>query len=282
MFNKPPPLVSKQLLKSILDQMPEAAVLHEWCEEGVVKHYAYLLPEEQRFTEADVEELIRKTNIKEKRGAGWVIHQLAYDEDVLTTETLPFGGFRPIIPRKYTNAYFMPKSVRVAYELQIQKTLEGREPEQRSVSERLRGLLDKLTDPNQRIFLEETLKCLAADANRAAIVMGWNLAFDHIRRWIFRRQLTAFNSKLTARLEKKSKFFDPVVDYQDFPNSEWIVLDICEKAGIIGGHERDVLQEGLKKRNRYAHPSPAVATPAIAAGHIEDLLEHVVLNDRFA
>lgn len=279
---KEPPLVKKKLLNSILDQMPEAALLHKWSEEGVVKHFAYLLPEAQRFTEADAEVVLCKTNTKKEKGIEEVLSQLIRVKGVLAGEVVSCGGFFPIIPRDFAYAYFMPKSVRVAYELQIQKTLEGREPEQRSVSERLRGLLDKLTDPNQRIFLEETLKCLAADANRAAIVMGWNLAFDHLRRWIFRRELNAFNNELTARLEKRSKFFDPVVDYQDFPNSEWIVLDICEKAGIIGGHERDVLQEGLKKRNRYAHPSPAVATPAIAAGHIEDLLEHVVLNDRFA
>lgn len=40
-----PPLVSKKLLKSILDQMPEAAVLYKWSEKGVVKHFACLLPE---------------------------------------------------------------------------------------------------------------------------------------------------------------------------------------------------------------------------------------------
>ncbi len=54
MFNKPPPLVSKKLLEPILSQMPEAAVLHKWSEKGIVKHYAYLLPEEQRFTDEDV------------------------------------------------------------------------------------------------------------------------------------------------------------------------------------------------------------------------------------
>ena len=274
-----PRLVSKKQLKTILDQMSEASDVHVWSAAGVVRHFAYLLPEDKRFTEADVEVVICKTNIGQAYPSS-IMGQLQQDH-VLVLDVIRHGIFAPVLGR-YIRVYFMPKSVRIAYELQIWEARQECEPERRGVSERLRGLKSRLANHDQEVFLDETLKCLMVNANRAAIVMGWNLAFEHLRQWIFRHKLEPFNNELTDRLEKKNKYYDPVVDYQDFSStSEWIVLDICEKAKLIEGHERNVLQAGLKERNHYAHPTPAVATPAIAAGHIENLLEHVVLNSKF-
>ena len=58
------------------------------------------------------------------------------------------------------------------------------------------------------------------------------------------------------------------------------MLDGCIKAGLVRDG-KDQLREGLKKRNRYAHPSRDIATAPIAAGHIDDLLQHVVLSQEY-
>jgi hypothetical protein len=176
----------------------------------------------------------------------------------------------------------MPKIARVQHERLVAEFGGGPEPEQHGVSRRLRELTAQVIASEQRVFLEETYNCLQIDAHRAAIVMGRNLAYDHLRRWVFNHRLTEFNTELTTRYEKRNKLYDPVVKHDEFPDREWLVLDICEKARLIKGHEKDILFDSLKTRNRYAHPSSAVATPAIAAGYIENLLEHVVLNHDFA
>jgi hypothetical protein len=281
-------LITGKLFESVLDQIraPEAVTLHQWNAEKMIKHFAFLLPEDKRFSIVDIEVLLHKSNIgtasfDEKE----VVYKLARD-NILAHEGVFIAGVPIVRPSKYVAAYFMPKPIRVVYERQIEKAHSDQEPERRSVSERLRGLRSRLTDPAQHTFPEETLDCLTMGANRAAIVMGWNLAFDHLTQWIFHHQLDAYNKELTCQFKDRRKriYCDPVVDYRDFSlTTERTVLDVCEKANLFEKNESNVLHEGLNKRNRYAHPSrDTTATPAIAAGHIEELLLHVVLNDKFA
>jgi hypothetical protein len=42
----------------------------------------------------------------------------------------------------------------------------------------------KIPDLAERSFLDEGLRCLRCKAFRASIVMTWNLAYDHLCRYI--------------------------------------------------------------------------------------------------
>ncbi|MBX3439338.1 MAG: hypothetical protein KF861_17755 [Planctomycetaceae bacterium] len=79
------------------------------------------------------------------------------------------------------------------------------EPEVASVSEALRQHVEHLPEGHERRFADEALLCLGVGAHRAAIVMGWNLAYDHLRRWLFSDQnrIQRFNSVLKTKYKDK-------------------------------------------------------------------------------
>ncbi|MGA2066219.1 MAG: hypothetical protein ABSG86_14685 [Thermoguttaceae bacterium] len=284
MTRETPPLVPKAILLQCLARIEEHAPLHNWEPEAVVKHFAFLLPEGQTFSRADAELVTRRLHLPHVP-VEHLLHNLTYQAHALEYELLgvrdTFLSRVRLRAATWTHGYYMVKKARVGYAKAVAALGWGPEPERHGVSQRLAGLAPKLSDPQQKALLTETLDCLRIGANRAAIVMGWNLAFDHLRQWVCRRHLAEFNAKLTGRCEKKNRNYDPVVDADGFPRPEWLCLDVCREAGLLEGHELDILLDALKKRNRYAHPGSVVATAAIAAGHIEDLLEHVVLSAKF-
>src|SRR5438132_1603016 len=69
------------------------------------------------------------------------------------------------------------------------------------VSAKLRNLPARVAlNDTQRHLLDETIRCLECAAYRAAAVMGWNLAYDYIRRWLWddATRRGAFNVALMA------------------------------------------------------------------------------------
>jgi len=69
-----------------------------------------------------------------------------------------------------------------------------------AVSALLRELPGKIADEAQRIFLKEAITCYHHKAFRAAIVMAWNLTYDHMARWIIADagRLATFNAHIDA------------------------------------------------------------------------------------
>jgi hypothetical protein len=106
---------------------------------------------------------------------------------------------------------------RKMYEDILPKSTSDREPEKREVSSKLIELKCKLADPEQMIFLDEAITCLRAGAYRAAVVMGWNLAYDHVRRWVFKNHLPAFNAELTSRRNRHGAALRRGEDTHRFP-----------------------------------------------------------------
>jgi len=76
-----------------------------------------------------------------------------------------------------------------------------------AVSKLLQELPGKVADEAERIFLSEAITCYHHRAYRAAIIMAWNLTYDHMARWIIAdaARLTAFNSKIAARVGANSR-----------------------------------------------------------------------------
>lgn len=175
----------------------------------------------------------------------------------------------------------MERRARETYRDALIKNKPHPEPEKRDVSNELKALGAEVTDTQEISFLDETMKCLEVNANRAAIIMAWNLAYHHVRSWILAHHLSPFNTELTSRYRTKTKTHTPVSCHDDFPDSEWFVLDLCRTMGLLDYHRFGILEGALKKRNRYAHPSPAKATGPEATGYVAELLKNVLLDPYF-
>ncbi len=156
-----------------------------------------------------------------------------------------------------------------------------------NVSAKFLALSDRLPNglnPTEAKLFGETTRCLACGAYRSAVVMGWNLAFDYIRQWVFDKQLAAFNKALATNYVKKTgqAQYDPINAYSDFLLSgspgERIVLDTCNFANIIVGNVYEDLKKYLRERNAYAHPSGKEPTANKVNGYLEDLTDIMLGN----
>ena len=137
------------------------------------------------------------------------------------------------------------------------------------------GLLPSVTNKAQQSFLDETIACCTGHAYRAAIVMGWNLAYSHLCDRIFDDHLLVFN---TSRLKTHPKLPEVVkrTDFQEYGERQ--VIDVCRTSGIVDKSIYKILQERLDRRNIAAHPSAVVFTSSQAEDLITDLVNNVLLN----
>lgn len=152
--------------------------------------------------------------------------------------------------------------------------LVGRKPPM-AMHSLLTALLPLVTNQAQQTFLDETIACCAGKAYRAAIVMGWNLAYSHLCDRIFASYLAAFNanrSKIHPKLPEVVKR----TDFQEYGERQ--VIDVCRTAGIVDKSVYKILQERLDRRNMAAHPSAVVFTSSQAEDLITDLVNNVLLN----
>lgn len=129
----------------------------------------------------------------------------------------------------------------------------------------------------EREFLEECFRCFKVGAFRAAIVMCWNLGFDHLCQFILKNHLQEFNTQLPqsfprADVQRVSK----VDDFQFLKEAQ--VIQIAASATIISKSVQKVLKEKLDRRNIAAHPSGIIVSQLTAEEFIKDLIENVVLK----
>jgi len=150
-----------------------------------------------------------------------------------------------------------------------------------AVSQQMKNLIGKLSDAGEKIFLDEAIKCYHVKAFRAATVMAWNLAYDHLLNWVLAdaKRLSDFNSKIIARVGAKKgtgMVMAKREDFEDLKESE--VLDICSNAGLFASdNTKKILDIQLTKRNMAAHPSLVVIGAPQADETISSLVENVVL-----
>jgi len=158
------------------------------------------------------------------------------------------------------------------------------------VSAKLRSLPQQLTNlkltnlnPAQTDLHAETTRCLECGVYRSAAVMGWNMAFDYIRQWVFDNHLAAFNTALNANYVNRrsgNPIYDAIADYADFLKSdapgERIVLDTSNSAGIVTGNVYEDLKAHLRQRNLYAHPSGREPTAIQVNAYLEHLIDIVL------
>lgn len=114
-------------------------------------------------------------------------------------------GRIPYLVRTATVAPVAAKQLQ-AYMEPISRTLYAEAREKQLVAVNAGAVCQHLRDLSSRVSLSEiqqrlqaeTIACIESGAYRAAVVMGWNLAYDYLRQWVFDNHLAPFNAALTA------------------------------------------------------------------------------------
>jgi hypothetical protein len=149
-----------------------------------------------------------------------------------------------------------------------------------SISGRLRRLT-RLT-PIQRHLVTEAVRCMETGSYRAAVVMGWNLAYDRVRHWAWEnaKRRADFNKSLKTHTTRTGSpvYAKGIRKYEDFFTikpalSEWSVLETMKDAGLISGVVHDRLCHYLRERNNFAHANFRKPSEHKASAYIEDLLD---------
>lgn len=149
------------------------------------------------------------------------------------------------------------------------------------VANLLKELPSKLPDLAERTYLDEALKCFGVGAFRAAIVMTWNLAYNHLCDHILKHRLADFNTRwavvFPAHHKNAIKTIGSIDDFGDnLKESE--VIKIAKSASIISNDVGKILEEKLGRRNSAVHPSGIKIEQLQAEEFIDDLVKNVVLK----
>lgn len=140
------------------------------------------------------------------------------------------------------------------------------------VSTSLRELLTKISNPSEKVFLEEAIKTFEVEAYRASIIMVWLLTLDHLFEYILANKLQDFITALRrANINKSVHSKD---DFGDIKESQFI--EVCRSANIISNDVRKILDTKLGIRNSFAHPSTIHLPKSKALEFIEDLVVNVI------
>ncbi|MDQ3710836.1 MAG: hypothetical protein M3388_01245 [Acidobacteriota bacterium] len=175
-----------------------------------------------------------------------------------------------------SKGYILEKRVRDDLEKRF-----GQRPAAIQVDALLTELPAKIPNLAERTFLDETIICYKCKAFRAAIVMAWNLAYDHLCHYVLNKHVAKFNTQYPLRFQSlhKKATMKAVASRDDFNElKESEVIEICRSASIISAGVHKILNEKLGKRNTYAHPSGILVSPQTTEEVIIDLVNNVVLK----
>jgi hypothetical protein len=151
------------------------------------------------------------------------------------------------------------------------------EPQIQKGTEKLKDLLPKILDKNQRIFLGEAITCAEKGLKRASIIMTWVFVMDYMQEFIIVNKKTEFNVALLRRTDvRRLSQINTKDNFEDIKES--ILLEIMRSAGIITAGVFKILNEKLDIRNTCAHPSDIFIHESKAVNFIEDLIDNVVLK----
>ena len=155
--------------------------------------------------------------------------------------------------------------------------LYGTHPTTIAASKLLTDLPAGVPDLAERAFLEEAINCYRVKAYRAAIVMSWNLTYDHLIHWIFKdpARVAALNVALSRRFQRNPPTATAPQDLENI--KEFDLVESAVTAALISSNVVKILKEKLTKRNMAAHPSTVVMIELQANDVITDLVNNVVL-----
>lgn len=178
---------------------------------------------------------------------------------------------RPKQLLKDGRGYYLASPIRTEFD-----SLYGLRAATVELDELLQSLPDQIHSSAQRVFLEEAITCVRSQANRAAIVMAWNLTFDHICHVILSQHVASFNTSIPRRYPKRLGMqIKCREDFDDLKESE--ILSIAKTAKIIKSNTYRVLSEKLVRRNMAAHPSTVIFTQLTAEEYVTDIVMNGLL-----
>lgn len=153
----------------------------------------------------------------------------------------------------------------------------GQSPNAIIVDTMLNELPNRLPSIDQKGYPEEALTCLRHCCFRAAVIMAWNLAYDHLCELILAKHLPDFNAQLPRSFAKADiQVINKRDDFEHLKESQ--VLQVCKSANIISPNLHKVAKEKLDRRNLAAHPSNQVPLQSTAEEFIRDLTENFLLQ----
>jgi hypothetical protein len=172
---------------------------------------------------------------------------------------------------KSRDGYRLTKPVRDRLESKY-----GSRPISVQVHEALSSLSTRVAVPAQKEYLDEALRCFRGEAWRAAALMAWNLAFDHLVQVILAGRLADFNTAYAKQYPKKPLTFCDRADFQELKES--VVIDIARAAGITNKTQHQVLDRNLGVRNSIAHPSAFPFMQPQSEAFILEVVQTIVLG----
>jgi hypothetical protein len=148
-----------------------------------------------------------------------------------------------------------------------------------AINKILTDLPAQVPNIDERVFLQEALKCYRIEAYRSCIVMVWNLAYSHLLDWILAdaARLDDFNGAIIKIYPKKKGL--TIAKYEDFTEelTEREVVEIANVANVYNSVVFRILKQKLDRRNIVAHPSNVVVVRSQADDMVTDLVHNVVL-----
>jgi hypothetical protein len=150
----------------------------------------------------------------------------------------------------------------------------GGRPQTRQVHDLLAKLPAMLNSPGYREYLDEALLCFRVGSWRGAIIMAWNLAFDHLCSHVITKKLAEFNAVASAW--KKSVTIAQRSDFQELRESQ--VISVCRDASITDKTQDKCLDRNLSIRNDAAHPSGAKFDQLRTEAFITEVVNTIVLG----
>ena len=174
---------------------------------------------------------------------------------------------------KERGGYRLAAAVRRAMDTRL-----GGDPTVAAVAKALTDLPDQLPDLAEREFLDEALSCYRVRAYRATVTMMWNLAYDHLVRWVFADpgRLASMNKGIGAKYPKKNLTLVQREDADELKEGEFI--EAARTGKLLDKNTTQILKEKLGRRNMAAHPSRVSITQHSADDMITDLVTNVILK----
>jgi hypothetical protein len=149
---------------------------------------------------------------------------------------------------------------------------ESEEPHDILTTKSLRSHLQKISNPNTRSFVEESITDLENKSYRSAVVLSWVGAMSVLYDYVISKKLKEFNAEAIRRDAK----FKPIITPDDFRTlKESTFLDILESISLMGGDVKRELKKCLDLRNSCGHPNTLKIGENRVAAHIEDLILNV-------
>ncbi len=160
---------------------------------------------------------------------------------------------------------------------QIKKELE-KIPELKQFDDDLAVLIAQVTDNNEKVLLEEAMRCYQSGSNRAMIILIWIVALYHLENYTLTHYLGDFNAAIGRHPDRRVNTLTirHIDDFTDLKES--ILIELLRSASVVSNSIRKMLDTRLGERNTAAHPSSVtISSPhAIAFGH--DMVANVILK----